>query len=82
MAMLILAGRELHIDTHGLRSGAARVFFRPADIAVHHMVRGEMARSEVESFRRTPAGIRATIAIEGYDQTLEIDSPSISKQPH
>ena len=26
--------RELHVDTHGLRSGPAQVFFRPADIAV------------------------------------------------
>ncbi len=68
------AGRELHIDTHGLRSGAARVFFRPADIAVASQGSGEI-EGRVESIRRTPAGVRATIAIEGYDQTLEIDSP-------
>ena len=67
-------GRELHIDTHGLRSGAARVFFRPADIAVASQGSGEI-EGRVESIRRTPAGVRATIAIEGYDQTLEIDSP-------
>jgi sulfate/thiosulfate transport system ATP-binding protein len=68
------AGRELHIDTHGLRSGPARVFFRPADIAVATDGSGEL-EGRVESLRRTPAGVRATIAIEGYDQTLEIDSP-------
>jgi sulfate/thiosulfate transport system ATP-binding protein len=68
------AGRELHIDTHGLRSGPAKVFFRPADIAVASKGNGEI-EGRVESLRRTPAGIRATIAIEGYDQTLEIDSP-------
>jgi len=67
-------GRELHIDTHGLRSGAAKVFFRPADIAVASKGNGEI-EGRVESIRRTPAGVRTTIAIEGYDQTLEIDSP-------
>jgi sulfate transport system ATP-binding protein len=66
--------RELHIDTHGLRSGPARVFFRPADIAVAAAGTGEL-EGRVESLRRTPAGVRATIAIDGYDQTLEIDSP-------
>jgi sulfate transport system ATP-binding protein len=66
--------RELHIDTHGLRSGPARVFFRPADIAVAAEGAGEL-EGRVESLRRTPAGVRATIAIDGYDQTLEIDSP-------
>ena len=68
------AGRELHIDTHGLPSGAAKVFFRPADITVASKGNGEI-EGRVESIRRTPAGVRATIAIEGYDQTLEIDSP-------
>jgi sulfate transport system ATP-binding protein len=67
-------GRELHIDTHGLRSGPARVFFRPADIAVAANGAGDL-EGRVESLRRTPAGVRATIAIDGYDQTLEIDSP-------
>ncbi|MFZ3180273.1 MAG: sulfate/molybdate ABC transporter ATP-binding protein [Methylocystis silviterrae] len=67
-------GRELHIDTHGLRSGPARVFFRPADIAVTAEGSGDL-EGRVESLRRTPAGVRATIAIDGYDQTLEIDSP-------
>ncbi|WP_445730676.1 sulfate/molybdate ABC transporter ATP-binding protein [Methylocystis sp. IM2] len=66
--------RELHIDTHGLRSGPARVFFRPADIAVASQGEGEL-EGRVESLRRTPAGVRARIAIDGYDQTLEIDSP-------
>jgi sulfate/thiosulfate transport system ATP-binding protein len=67
-------GRELHIDTHGLRSGPARVFFRPADIAVAAEGSGDL-EGRVESLRRTPAGVRATIAIDGYDQTLEFDSP-------
>ncbi len=66
--------RELHIDTHGLRSGPARVFFRPADIAVASNGEGEL-EGRVESLRQTPAGVRARIAIDGYDQTLEIDSP-------
>ena len=35
-------GRELHIDTHGLRSGPAKVFFRPADIAVASEGNGEL----------------------------------------
>ncbi|WP_084679226.1 sulfate/molybdate ABC transporter ATP-binding protein [Methylocystis sp. ATCC 49242] len=68
------AGRQLHIDTHGLRNGPAKVFFRPADIAVATPGHGEL-EGRVESLRRTPAGVRATIAIDGYDQTLEIDSP-------
>jgi sulfate/thiosulfate transport system ATP-binding protein len=68
-----LGGRELHIDTHGLRSGPARVFFRPADIAVS--TGSDVAlEGRVESLRRTPAGVRATIAIDGFDQTLEIES--------
>ena len=70
---MTFGGRELHIDTHGLRSGAARVFFRPADIAVAAEGSGDL-EGRVESLRRTPAGVRATIAIDGYDQTLEIDS--------
>jgi sulfate transport system ATP-binding protein len=67
-------GRQLHIDTHGLRSGPAKIFFRPADIAVATEGNGDL-EGRVESLRRTPAGVRATIAIDGYDQTLEIDSP-------
>ncbi len=66
--------RELHVDTHGLRSGPARVFFRPADIAVAEAGAGEL-EGRIESLRRTPAGVRATIAIDGYGQTLEIDEP-------
>jgi sulfate transport system ATP-binding protein len=68
------AGRELHVDAHGLRNGSAKVFFRPADIAIAAKGDGEL-EGRVESLRRTPTGLRATIAIEGYDQTLEIDSP-------
>lgn len=67
-------GRELHIDAHGLRSGPAKVFFRPADIAVATPGAGDL-EGRVENLRRTPAGVRATIAIDGYDRTLEIDSP-------
>jgi sulfate/thiosulfate transport system ATP-binding protein len=67
-------GRALHIDTHGLGNGPARVFFRPADIAVATTGDGEL-EGRVESLRRTPAGVRATIALDGYDQTLEIDQP-------
>ncbi len=66
-------GRELHVDTHDLRDGAARVFFRPADIAIADQGAGEL-EGRVESLRRTAGGVRATIAIDGYDQTLEIDS--------
>jgi len=66
-------GRELHIDSQGLGSGPARVFFRPSDIVIAEAGAGEI-EGRVESLRRTPAGIRATIAIDGYDQTLEIDS--------
>ena len=66
-------GRELHVDTHGLRDGAAQVFFRPADIAIGGTGVGAL-EGRVESLRRTPGGVRATIAIDGYDQTLEIDS--------
>jgi sulfate transport system ATP-binding protein len=66
--------RELHIDTHGLRNGPAKVFFRPADIAVSSEGSGEL-EGRVESLRRTPAGVRATITIDGFDRTLEIDSP-------
>lgn len=66
--------RDLHIDAHGLRSGPARMFFRPADIAVASNGAGEL-EGRVESLRRTPGGVRARIAIDGYDQTLEIDSP-------
>jgi sulfate transport system ATP-binding protein len=66
-------GRELHVDTHGLRDGAARVFFRPADIAIGGQGVGDL-EGRVESLRRTAGGVRATIAIDGYDQTLEIDS--------
>ncbi|HMK88327.1 MAG TPA: sulfate/molybdate ABC transporter ATP-binding protein [Methylocystis sp.] len=65
--------REIHIDTLGLRNGPARVFFRPADIAIAPSGEGEL-EGRIENLRRTPSGVRATIAIDGYDQTLEIDS--------
>jgi sulfate transport system ATP-binding protein len=67
-----LAGRELHIDMHGLRNGRARVFFRPADIAIAEQGAGSL-EGRVEALRRTPSGVRATIAIDGSDQRLEID---------
>ncbi len=67
-------GRPLHIDTGGLRNWPAKVYFRPSDIAI-----GAEGSSEIEgrvkSVRRTPAGVRATIAIDGFNQILEIDSP-------
>jgi len=67
-----LAGRELQVDTHGLRNGRARVFFRPADIAIAGS--GPVAlQGKVEALRRTPSGVRATISIDGSDQLLEID---------
>ncbi|MFY9657730.1 MAG: sulfate/molybdate ABC transporter ATP-binding protein [Methylocystis sp.] len=67
-----LAGRELHVDTQGLRDGAARVYFRPADIAIAGS--GPVAlQGKVEALRRTPSGVRATISIDGSDQRLEID---------
>jgi sulfate transport system ATP-binding protein len=65
--------REIHIDAAGLRDGPAKVFFRPADIAIAAQGNGEL-EGRVESLRRTAGGMRATIAIDGYDQTLEIDS--------
>jgi sulfate transport system ATP-binding protein len=67
------AGRELHVDTQGLRDGAARVFFRPADIAIAEQGAGAL-EGRVESLRRTAGGVRATIAIDGHDQRVEIDS--------
>jgi sulfate/thiosulfate transport system ATP-binding protein len=66
-------GREIHIDSVGLKDGPARVFFRPADIAISEKSEGALA-ARVESLRRTAAGVRATIAIDGYEQTLEINS--------
>lgn len=65
--------REIHIDSKGLRDGPAKVFFRPADIAITSKGDGEL-EGRVESLRRTAGGMRATIAIDGYDQTLEIES--------
>ncbi len=35
---------------------------------------GEL-EGRIESLRRTAAGLRATIAIDGYGQTLELDEP-------
>lgn len=67
-------GRELHVETGALRDGPARVFFRPSDIAIATSSDAEL-EGRVESLRRTPAGVRATLAIEGYDQQLEIDEP-------
>jgi sulfate transport system ATP-binding protein len=66
--------RELMLDSSGLSSGPAKVYFRPADIAIAPQGGGQI-EGRVESLRRTPGGVRAAIAIEGYDQVLEIDSP-------
>ena len=54
-------------------TGPRKVFFRPADIAITSKGDGEL-EGRVESLRRTAGGMRATIAIDGYDQTLEIES--------
>jgi sulfate/thiosulfate transport system ATP-binding protein len=70
--LVALAGRELHVDTHGLRDGRARVFFRPADIAIVEEGAGSL-EGRIESLRRTSSGVRATISIDGSDQLLEID---------
>ena len=67
-----LGGRELHVHAHGLRDGEARVFFRPADIAIAG-VGPSALEGRVEALRRTPSGVRATISIDGSDQRLEID---------
>jgi sulfate transport system ATP-binding protein len=65
--------RPLHVDTGGLRNGPARVYFRPSDIVLGAEGTSEI-EGRVESLRRTPAGVRATIAIDGFNQVLEIDS--------
>lgn len=59
--------------TSGLRNGPAKVYFRPSDITLGADGTGEI-EGRVESLRRTPAGVRATIAIDGFNQILEIDS--------
>jgi sulfate/thiosulfate transport system ATP-binding protein len=68
-------GRELHVDAHGVCAGEAKVYFRPADIAVAQAGAGEI-EGRVEAVRRTASGVRATVAIDGYDQVLEIDTPT------
>lgn len=70
---VIFGRREIHVDPSGLRDGPARVYFRPADIAIAPNGSGEL-EGRVENLRRTPAGVRATIALDGFDQTIEIDS--------
>ena len=70
---VIFGRREIHVDPSGLRDGPARVYFRPADIAIAVNGDGEL-EGRVENLRRTPAGVRATIALDGFDQTIEIDS--------
>jgi sulfate transport system ATP-binding protein len=67
------AGRSLGIDTQGLTAGPARVYFRPADIVIADIGQGQI-EGRVQSLRRTASGVRATIAIDGYDQMLEVDS--------
>jgi sulfate transport system ATP-binding protein len=69
---VIFGGKELHLDTEDLRDGPARVYFRPADIAIGPGAGALEGR--VEAVRRTAAGMRASISIAGYDQTLEIDT--------
>jgi sulfate transport system ATP-binding protein len=71
---VIFRDRELRVDPQGLCSGPARVYFRPSDIVIAESGAGELD-GRVESLRRTSSGVRATIAIDGYDQTLEIDAP-------
>jgi sulfate transport system ATP-binding protein len=44
----------------------------PLRVVIAEESAGEF-ESPVESLRRTPAGVSATIAINGYVQTLEID---------
>ena len=68
-------GRTLAVDAHGVRTGAGKVYFRPADIAVAKSGAGEL-EGRVETVRRTASGVRATVAIDGYDQVLEIDTPT------
>ncbi len=69
------AGRELNVDAYGVRAGDAKVYFRPADIAVSRAGAGEL-EGRIEALRRTQSGMRATVAIEGYDQVVEIDTPT------
>lgn len=70
---VIFRGKELHISAENLRNGPARVYFRPADIALRDGVIGAI-EGRVESVRRTAGGLRASISIPGYDQTVEIDT--------
>lgn len=70
---VIFQGKELHVAADNLRNGPARVYFRPADIALRGGVIGTL-EGRVESVRRTAAGLRASISIPGYDQTVEIDT--------
>ena len=58
--MASAAGRPRSISGRQTSPSAARAL-------ANRRTRGES--------RRTPAGVRATVAIEGYDQVLEIDSP-------
>ena len=71
---VFFGGRELQVSSHGMRTGEAKVYFRPADIAVARPGAGEF-EGRVEAIRRTSSGLRATTALEGYDQVLEIDTP-------
>ena len=66
-------GRELHVDTHGLRDGRGAGVLSPGGHRHRRAGEGDL-EGRVESLRRTAGGVRATIAIDGYDQTLEIDS--------
>lgn len=68
-----LGDRTIHVGADNLRNGPARVYFRPADIAIGGKGAGAL-EGRVESVRRTAAGVRASIAIDGSDQRLEIDA--------
>nr|WP_207783383.1 sulfate/molybdate ABC transporter ATP-binding protein [Methylosinus sp. RM1] len=70
---VIFQGKELHVSSENLRNGPARVYFRPADIALHGGQIGAL-EGRVEAVRRTAAGLRASISIPGYDQTVEVDT--------
>jgi sulfate transport system ATP-binding protein len=61
---VIFQGKELHVSSENLRNGPARVYFRPADIALHGGQIGAL-EGRVEAGRRTAAGLRASISIPG-----------------
>jgi hypothetical protein len=64
-------GRELQIHLRGLQLARARLH-APLRIVIAEESAGEF-EGPVESLCRTPAGVCAIIAINGYVQTLETD---------